>query len=627
MKNLLLRLCCGLSSMPLLLLTPANAQNAAPLAQMQTPVAIVDPTIQFQSFQGWGTSLAWWAHIVGQFPEPARTDILEKAFSLDKGLGLNIVRYNIGGGENPLYLAPNKQFLEVRTAVPGYLGVDGRYDWTADAGQRHVLREAMKRGANRLEAFSNSPPYFMTQSGSVTGNHEGRDNIKPESDAAFAAYLAEVTRHFRDVWGVKFDSIEPLNEPSGTWWKFGNHQEGAHVDRAHQNALIHATSDALQARGVTTPIAASDESIIDDAARTFPFYDAQSLAAMSRINTHSYGGNARAQVSALALGAGKDLWLSEYGDGDASGMEMARRITEDMRGLHPSAWCYWQVVDNAGGWGFFKNPLLSATDTAYTINQKFYVMGQYSRFIRPGARFLAVDNRDTLAAFNAETGTLTIVSVNTASENAPLIYDLSGFGKIGKFAQVIRTDAQLKGAHLTNVALQKPQLRVTNPPHSVTTYVISGVRFGGALSFDPQRFYTLKNARDGRVLQVESDKTDDSQPVVVARGAGRNREQWRLIGLGGGKYQLVHRASGLALEVGGESLQNRAPLFVYHDKAETPEKSNQHWKVVSQRDGSFKILNTLSGLALEASESGAAQQGAPRDAPAQKWHIETVDYY
>ena len=98
---------------------PASAQNAREIT--------VDPTIQFQKFEGWGVSLAWWAHVVGQFPEPERTDYLEKTFDLQKGLGLNFVRYNIGGGENPLYSVPNKSFLELRTAVPGFLRADGTY--------------------------------------------------------------------------------------------------------------------------------------------------------------------------------------------------------------------------------------------------------------------------------------------------------------------------------------------------------------------------------------------------------------------------------------------------------------------------------------------------------------------
>ena len=381
----------------------------------------------FRSFEGWGVSLAWWAHVVGQFPEPARTDYLEKTFDLEKGLGLNFVRYNIGGGENPLYQAPNKTFLEFRTAVPGYLRADGSYDWSADAAQRYVLQYALKHGVNHTEAFSNSPPYWMTQSGSVTGNYEGKDNIKPEFDAAFAKYLATVTKHFRDEWKINFDTLEPLNEPDGNWWKFGNHQEGAFVEPPHQNAIIQQTARAVKEAGLNTPIVASDDSIIDDAVRTFAQYDEQTLATLSRINTHTYGGSARAQLSTLVLGAGKPLWMTEYGDGDASGMQTARQITADIRGLHPAMWAYWQIVDNANGWGMLKNEMTDISKPQYQINRKFYVMGQFSKFIRPGARFIAVDDRDTLAAFNAKTGVLTIVVTNSTDADMPVNYDLSAF--------------------------------------------------------------------------------------------------------------------------------------------------------------------------------------------------------
>ncbi len=32
--------------------------------------ATVDPTVQYQTWEGWGSSLAWWAKVVGGFPEP-----------------------------------------------------------------------------------------------------------------------------------------------------------------------------------------------------------------------------------------------------------------------------------------------------------------------------------------------------------------------------------------------------------------------------------------------------------------------------------------------------------------------------------------------------------------------------
>src|SRR5215470_13475794 len=61
--------------------------------------AVVDPSIQYQTLQGWGTSLAWWGNVVGGFPEPVRSDYISKVFDPVDGLGFNVVRYNIGGGE------------------------------------------------------------------------------------------------------------------------------------------------------------------------------------------------------------------------------------------------------------------------------------------------------------------------------------------------------------------------------------------------------------------------------------------------------------------------------------------------------------------------------------------------
>ena len=610
----------------LILLSVAVAASASAQAPVKmVPVKTVDPTIQFQKFEGWGVSLAWWAHVVGQFPEPERTDYLEKTFDVQKGLGLNFVRYNIGGGENPLYSAPGKTYLEFRTAVPGYLRADGTYDWNADAAQRAVLQYALEHGANHTEAFSNSPPYFMTQSGSVTGNYEGKDNIKTESDAAFASYLATVTKHFRDEWGVKFDTLEPLNEPDGRWWKFGNHQEGAFVEPPHQNEIIKQTAKAVKNAGLNTSIAASDDSVIDDAVRTFAQYDAQTLATLSRVNTHTYGGSARAQLSTLVLGADKPLWMTEYGDGDASGMQMARQINADIRGLHPAVWAYWQVVDNADGWGFLKNSLTDITKPQYEINRKFYVMGQFSKFIRPGARFIAVDNRDTLAAFDAKKGTLTLVVTNSTDAAMPVNYDLSGFAALAATARAIRTSPTQNNTELTPNKIDRKILATVNPPQSVTTYLISDVKFDGQLGFDPQQFYTLTNPLTSRVLQARTDSLTDFQTVTTGANTAQKRAQWRIVGLGDGKYQLFNRANGLALDVAEGSLQSGASVGVYPDKAEEPGASNQQWMMQRNDDGTFQISNTLSKLKLSSPNGIDAPitQSAPERG--QNWRIALVE--
>jgi hypothetical protein len=130
-----------------------------PLAtQAATNVTVIDArNVLVRHFDGWGTSLCWWAHIVGGFTN--RDEYADLAF---KELGWNIVRYNIGGGENPAH----SNTMELRARIPGFQPEPGTWDWNADANQRWMLRAAVARGANHVVAFANSPPRALEISGS-----------------------------------------------------------------------------------------------------------------------------------------------------------------------------------------------------------------------------------------------------------------------------------------------------------------------------------------------------------------------------------------------------------------------------------------------------------------------------
>ena len=579
--------------------------------------AIVDPSIQYQVWEGWGTSLAWWAKVAGGYPEPARSDYVEKAFDPVKGLGLNIVRYNIGGGENPEHLAPNRQGLSFRTAVPGFEPQKGVYDWTADANQRWVLQEAIKKGANQLEAFSNSPPWWMTRSGSVTGNVRGADNIKPESYEAFADYLAEVTKHFRDVWGITFRTLEPLNEPSGGW-SFLGRQEGAHVDRPAQNLIVKATEAALTRKGLKTTATASDEPTIGDGDRTFPFYDVDTLRGLSKINVHSYGGGDRTQLSNYAVSHGKDLWLSEDGDNDASGMAMSRNITDDMNGLRPSAWITWQVVDNSVGWGFFRNPQDAEDDPAYTINKKYYVMAQYSRFLRPGYQIIALGDPNAVAGWDAKTGAVVIVTRNGGDADAQVGYDLSRFTTLGTTVAVYRTSPSEDLATLPQAPLTGKRLTASLPAKSVTTFVLTGATYTGALGFSYRDYYALVNRASGLALDAASPTS--ATVVVSARAAGAG-QQWSLRGVGGGDYKVINRSSGLALDVSQAATLPDAEILQYSENG----GGNQLWHLTPVAGGAFKLVNHNSHLVLGVSAAGTSLTQQRDDGGAgQQWRLVPV---
>lgn len=79
--------------------------SSAPVSAQSNRSVIVDPHVHYQTVEGWGTSLAWWADKIG-WPDSDRNELAAELFS-SSGLNLNIVRYNIGGGENPDYSHAN----------------------------------------------------------------------------------------------------------------------------------------------------------------------------------------------------------------------------------------------------------------------------------------------------------------------------------------------------------------------------------------------------------------------------------------------------------------------------------------------------------------------------------------
>lgn len=79
--------------------TPAPPAATAPSSALAANKVTVGTETR-QPFEGWGTTMCWWAGQVGGWSEANKKAILDLCFGPD-GLGLTMVRFNIGGGENP----------------------------------------------------------------------------------------------------------------------------------------------------------------------------------------------------------------------------------------------------------------------------------------------------------------------------------------------------------------------------------------------------------------------------------------------------------------------------------------------------------------------------------------------
>ena len=460
-------------------------------------------------WEGWGTSLCWWANRIG-YNETLTAKSADLFFDAQKGLGLNIMRYNVGGGDDPTH----HHITRTDSDVPGWMYIDAdgqrQYDYTADARQLNVVKAAMKAAGQDayLEIFSNSPPYFMTNSGCSTGNFKAEENnIKDDEYDDFAEYMAHVANYMTREMKLKVKSVSPMNEPNTNYWPAMNYkQEGCHIDAGEsQSKLLVLTKEALNRYGLKDIIlTTSDETNPGKQIEEIRTLTPDARAAINRISVHTYGTNSIREMGQLAKDEKINLWMSEVdGNGTAgqnagemaAGLWLAEKIITDIQALEPSAWVLWQVIDTHiskdgymgrrdGGplrtqGGYWGTACANHDTGEILLTQKYYAFGQFTRYIRPGSQLILcpTDRRSGIKALaSKDKKTLTLVCTNTTSEPKEVEFNTEGLKLKGQVRQ-IRTSGQFSdGEHWAETTLPKVNgstLDVTLAPNSVTTFIVS----------------------------------------------------------------------------------------------------------------------------------------------------------
>ena len=410
---------------------------------------------------------------------------------------MNIVRYNVGGvgrgdaiGETTENIPAGFTFFK---RIEGFWKDGKSWDWNRDPNQRSMLQAARERGANQIEFFSNAPPWWMTDKKSSAGGA-----LLTENRRDFARYLATVVKQARDHWGVPVSFVEPFNELSAGWWNFPGGQEGCNIPAAQQKEILGYLREELDSRGLASvPISGSDENSVDRAEITHKYFEGQTVSVnrkrrnvadmLPKVNAHSYYGlepmrdNAARQRFRAVLGK-RRLWMSEYGDNEGSGMTLAQTILEDLTYLRPTAWIYWQPVEPSSAWGLVNGDYAGITTlsdpargTPKWVYDKYYVMAQFTRFLRPGYKILGSSDRNMVVAYDAAGHKLVLVTVNYGTSQQ-ITYDLSGLSLVGASASVTVTNTN--GTRLfqnSTVIVSGKQLRLNAEANSVYSIVVSGV--------------------------------------------------------------------------------------------------------------------------------------------------------
>ena len=475
---------------------------SAPVAGADTTVRPNPADVRSASFDGWGCSLCWWANAFGS---GANADTLADLCFTTKtvnwqgvalpGLGLKIIRYNIGGGGGGATI-DSGTIEQVSPNMPAFKNLGGyqlnwysgdpastSWNWNMDAAQRSMMQKAQARGANRVEFFSNSPLWWMCYNHSTAGSGSGDNNLQSWNYDSFAVYLATVVQYAQSHWNVSVNYVEPFNEPAAWWWKYPQGQEGCRFDPGLQPTIIASLRAALDSRGLqSVGVTASDENDVDTARNTWNSFSLATQSRIGKVNAHGYAGISPYRGTGRgplrqAVGSAK-LWMSEYGDSDGSGLTMADSILRDLTEMRPSGWVYWQPFDS-GGWGLIQsNP---GDNWIGGPNRKWRVLAQFSRHIQQGEAILGSDDKNSVVAYDAAQHKLKIVTANLGAAQF-YAYDLSAFyavtGTVTRWTTTIApTGGTPDWAYLQSNggSAAAKTFRAYSYPNSVSTFEISGV--------------------------------------------------------------------------------------------------------------------------------------------------------
>jgi hypothetical protein len=441
------------------------------------------------------------------------------------GIGLSIWRFNITAGTAEQ--GDDSGIRNVWRRGECFQNMDGSYDWNRQAGQQWFLEAARQRGVEKLLAFPNAPPVHLSANGLGYAS-EGRINInlKPGGMALYARFLADVLEHFEQE-GLGFDYLSPVNEPQWDWSNGG--QEGTPALNEEIYSLVRYLSAELSGRGLSTRIVIGEAGTIghaaismknlgregagrDDQARFFfdpssSFYIGDLPNVDRIISAHSYHTvwpleeqvRYRQLVAEHLRQASPDLgyWMSEYcilqenGEigrgggrdlGMATALYVARIMHHDLTITNARSWQWWTALtevdykdgliylddgsdDGGGKMGPYISSLLH--DGVVRESKLLWVLGNYSRFIRPGmvrvhcelSKAQSPEDGLLVSAYHDLQNDLLVYVVTNLSENGCTV-NLGGNDQVRTYT----TDRDSDMGH----AFQRSD-RITVPGRSVVT--------------------------------------------------------------------------------------------------------------------------------------------------------------
>ncbi len=353
-----------------------------------------DCTVKFDSLQqhmsGFGGSTAWAGGLAD--------NLITGLFSPTTGCGLTLVRMRI----NP--------------------------DGTTGAGEITIAKKAQALGAS-IWAAPWSPPAAWKDNNNV--NKGGSLLTSRYQD--WADRLVTYVKNLK-AQGVDLKWISAQNEPNWT----ADYESCRYTAEQLATFIGGYLGPSLEKAGLNTRIIAPE---VINWGSLKPFGDAilnspTAVKYCDVIASHSYGDEPKAPnyPYKLVLDKGKELWETEYGFDQFAGDESMKPGIAIAKQMHNmivqgpiSAYHTWWIIPADGVNGTASNGLVMRGH----VIQRGYVMGNYSRFVRPGSYRIAANHNPSsgvwVTAYRNDTlKQMTVVAINENTSAVTQKFVLNG---------------------------------------------------------------------------------------------------------------------------------------------------------------------------------------------------------
>ncbi|WP_456314668.1 RICIN domain-containing protein [Pseudomonas shirazensis] len=524
----------------------------------------------YQTMDGFGYTLTEGScEVISGMAAAQQNQLLNDLYNPTTGLNANVVRISIAASDlSSSSYSYNETSGDVNMNNFSLNGPDLTY-------LIPIIKKILLINPNiKILATPWSAPRWMKTNNSWIGG-----SLQTQYYAAYARYFVKYFAAMQ-AQGISIWGITPQNEPENP-----NNEPSMLMNSTEQKNFINQQlGPQMAAAGYgNIKIIAFDHNCDNTA---YPIDVLNNSGYVDGAAFHLYLGNISA-MSTVRNATNKNVYFTEQytGSGGSFSGDFGWHMQNVVIGS-TNNWAKtvleWNAANNPnlgprtpGGCNTCLGAITVNNSTSYTKNVAYYIIGQISKFVKPGAvRISSVSTNGSI---------LSVAFKNPDGSIALVVYNSSGS------ANTIKV---VSGSSAFNYAV---------PATSAVTFNWGA---GNPPAGNFPGYYNIISRNSNKGLDVADNATTSGsriQQYDITNGGGNN-QRWKFVPDGSGNYYIIVKSTGMYL-----ATENNSTADGIKVQQKTFSASNEFkWTVTSLGGGYYQIINVNSGKSLDVENVSTA---------------------